>query len=326
MLFFLLSLACTKTKYFTITIPAEIAIDQSVKNVAPLNRESSDESQKVMNELIRNMTDARSPRFLFADQKRSQAAYTASRAQEGEVLSKSETEKICSKANVNGILALEKFRYDKDWDFSTYKTEKEKRQTVTEDGKEREQIIKEEITMHRAVFSLMMHGDWKIYSCSGEILDSKRTSVNADWSGEGESRSDAKTMVGETDELTEQTAISIGNTYFRRISPYEISVQRKYYPDGHKKIKLGNEALDNGDYKTAERLFREAIEESVKKNKGKALYNLALVLEITDNIDDALEKALKAHNLLQNDMSQNYVEILRKRKADADELKKQLGQ
>jgi hypothetical protein len=321
-----LTLACTKSKRFEITIPAEIGINQEIKNIAPINRESSDISSSSMNELIRNMTDAKNPRFSLADQKRSQNAYTYSRAQEGQVLSQKETETICKRAEVEGILALEKFRHEKDWDFGTYTTQKETRRTITEDGKEREQVITEDVTMHRASFSLDMHTDWKLYACTGEIVDTNRKASSKDWRGEGESRSDAKAVIGETDDLIAQMAKELGMNYFRRISPYEISVKRKYYPSGHKKIKLGNDELDNGDYKEAERLFREASEEATKKKKGKALYNLAMTLEITDRVEKALDTAINANRYLQNDMSQNYVEVLRKRKADLDQLREQLGQ
>lgn len=321
-----LTLACTKSKRFEITIPAEIGINQEIKNIAPINRESSEQSSTSMNELIRNMTDAKNPRFTLADQKRAQNAYTRSRAQEGQILSQKETETMCSRAEVEGILALEKFRHEKDWDFGTYTTQKETRRTITEDGKEREQVITEDVTMHRASFSINMHADWKLYSCTGEIVDSNRKASSNDWRGEGESRSDAKAAIGETDDLISGMAKGLGIQYFRRISPYEIAVTRKYYPSGHKKIKLGNDELDNGDYKAAERLFREASEETTKKNKGKSLYNLAMTFEITDRVEDALDTALNANRYLQNDMSKQYVEVLRKRKADLDQLRKQLGQ
>ena len=321
-----MTLACTKTKRFDITIPAEINIDQNIKVLAPVNRENSDESDRSINELIRNMSDARNPRFSLIDQKRAQSAYTSSNVESGKVLTQAETEKICKRAEATGILSLEKFRYDKDWSFSTYQTTKEKRRTITEDGKEREQVITEDVTMHRASFSIDMNSDWKIYSCDGEVIDNNRKVSNKDLSAEGESRSDAKSAIGETEDIIEEMSKSLGMQYFRRISPYEISVQRKYYPSGHAKIKSGNEALDEGNYAGAESLFRQASKEATKKNKGKALYNLAMALEIMDRIDESLESALDANRYLQNDMSQTYVDILRKRKKDRDELNQQLGQ
>lgn len=321
-----MTLACTKTKRFDITIPAEINIDQEIKVLAPVNRENSEESDKAINELIRNMSDARNPRFALIDQKRSQSAYTSSNVESGTVLTRAETEKICKRSEATGILSLEKFRYDKDWNFSTYQTTKERRRTITEDGKEREQVITEDVTMHRASLSVDMNSDWKVYACDGEIIDNNRKVSSKDLSAEGESRSDAKSSIGETDDIIDEMAKNIGMQYFRRVSPYEISVQRKYYPSGHAKIKAGNEALDEGNYAGAESLFRQASEESTKKNKGKALYNLAMVLEIMNRINESLEAALDANRYLKNDMSQTYVDVLRKRKKDLDELKKQLGQ
>ena len=49
-------------------------------------------------------------------------------------------------------------------------------------------------------------------------------------------------------------------------------------------------------------------------------------MEITDRIGEALETAINANRYLQNNMSQTYVDILRKRKKERDELNKQLGQ
>ena len=321
-----LMLACTKTKRFDITIPAEINIDQEIKSLAPINRENSDESEKSLNELIRSMSDARNPRFSLVDQKRAQSAYTSIGAESGSILNRDDTEKLCKRADVTGIVSLEKFRYNKDWDFSTYQTTKERRRTITEDGKEREQVIRDEVTMHRASLEVEMESNWKVYSCDGEIIDTHKKSSNRRLSAEGESRSDAKDAVGETDDIIDGMSKSLGLMYFRRISPYEMSVERKYYPSGHPKIKSGNEALDEGNYASAETLFRQASEEATKKNKGKALYNLAMVMEITDRIGEALETAINANRYLQNDMSQRYVDILRKRKKDRDELNKQLGQ
>ena len=138
------------------------------------------------------------------------------------------------------------------------------------------------------------------------------------------SRSDAKIAVGETDQRLIDLQKRHGNTQMRRISPYEVNVTRSYHTCGHKKLKEGNRALEDGNYTKAERLYKLASEDSTKKNKGKALLNYAVALELLGKTKEALQQAKQAHHLLQSGLSQEYVDTLRKRVDKERKLNNQL--
>jgi len=318
-------LACNKTINFQITVPAQIVVEQDIKHIAPINREDDSISKTTMENFMKELQDAQNPRFSMVPKSKAQRTYTMARSTEGQLLNREQTQKICKNAEVNGIVSLETIRHDKDWDFSTYESTKEKKRTIEEDGETREQTIREQITMHRAEFSVDMQVNWKLYSCNGRVLDTYSKDISKKRRGQGESRSDAKIAVGETDDLINELAKQQGLLYMRRISPYEISATRTMHTCGPKKMKEGNKAMENGRFDEAERLFIESAEETNKKDKGKSLYNLAILQERTGRLDEALKNALEGHRYLQNDMSQRYVDILRKRKDEAKQLADQLG-
>ena len=241
LIFFML--ACTKTINFQITVPAHINIEQDIKDIASINRESDDVSSKTMEQFMKELQDAQNPRFTMVPKGKAKRAYLSARTTEGQILTREQAQKICSSADVNGIISLEKSRYDKDWDFSTYQTTKEKRRTIEENGETREQTIREEITMHRAQFDVDMEVNWKIYSCTGRVIDTYSKNISTSRRGEGESRSDAKVAVGETDGLVYGLAQKQGKLYMRRISPYEISASRTIHTCGPKKMELGNKEM-----------------------------------------------------------------------------------
>jgi len=326
-----LMIACTKTINFQITVPAQVAIDQEIKTIAPINREDENLSNRTMEKFMKELQDAQNPRFSMIPKSKAKRTYTRVRATEGQPLNREQTQKICTDAGVTGIITLEKLRLEnKDWDFSTFQTTKERKRTITEnEGEEgeqtREQVIREEVTMHKAEFFVEMVVDWKLYSCNGRIMDINSKRMSKRKYGQGESRSDAKIAVGETDSLISNLADQQGLLYMRRISPYEISATRKMYTCGPKKMKEGNKSMENGRFDEAAKLYKESAEETNKKDKGKSLYNLAIIQERTGKLDEALENALAAHRYIQSDMSQNYVDILRTRKEEAEKLAEQLG-
>ena len=138
------------------------------------------------------------------------------------------------------------------------------------------------------------------------------------------SRSDAKIAVGETDQRLIDMQKRHGATQMRRISPYEIKVTRSYHTCGPKKLKEGNEALQEGNYTQAQKLYKLAAEDSVKKDKGKALFNYAVSLELIGQTKEALKQARQANHFLQNNLSQEYVDVLRKRVEKERKLDSQL--
>ncbi|MEC7984623.1 MAG: DUF6340 family protein [Myxococcota bacterium] len=330
MISLLFAMACSPSITFQITNPAEVKIKQQIQKIAPIDREESRASRKVIDSFMNGLEDVRNPRFAMISRATSQKAFADKSSTVGQPLTREQAQTICKSTEASGIVSLERLRVQKDWEMSDYQTTKreEERQTIVKDGEETEQTVYKDkvVTMHRAVFTVGIDVDWKLYNCSAGVEDSHTAEMSNTWRGEGESVADAKAQVGETRDLIAEMAAQHGVSYMRRISPYEISVTRKYYRCGHKKMKEANKLMVDGKIMRAEKRYLLAIEDSVQKEKGKSHFNYAVLLERMGKTKQALEQAKKGHEIMQSGMSQTYVDQLRNRVKKEKRIKRQLGQ
>ncbi|MEL6349527.1 MAG: DUF6340 family protein, partial [Myxococcota bacterium] len=156
--------------------------------------------------------------------------------------------------------------------------------------------------------------------CDGEIVDVFTLRAADAWEAEGDRRGIARTNAGEPEDHISALMITAGERYLRHISPFEATITRAYYrkPDGSKA--LGARRLE-----PAEKALLASVKTSDGKNKGKALFNLALVYEQQGRLDDAVKTARRANKLLDNDLSRELLRKLRFRRAQEQVITEQLG-
>ena len=322
---FLLSMGCSPSLTFEVTRPAQISVDRSVKKVALVDRVSDDASKKLKTSFIAALRDVRNPKFLMIDNSIAQKAYTGISATVGQSLEKEQTENICKSTGATGVISIEKVGSNQNWTYDERTETETSYETVRQNGKEVEREVTKDVTVYTATLMMDGNANWMFYQCDGGVIDNKRQTLSQTWSGEGETRQDAKLDVESQSPMENTLFAQMGRRYMQRVSPFEASVTRDYYRTGHKGIKEGNKHLTAGEFQKARESYFSAVQATKGKKKGKALYNLAVVLERMGLLNKSLQRAKQANELLNSNRSEEYFNVLSKRKNEADKIHNQLN-
>jgi hypothetical protein len=322
MIWLLALVGCRHTLTFEVTRPAEIAVDQDIQKLAEIDRFGSDSAQSTTSAFIDELLLLESPRFSATSRQAARNATAQINATEGAPLAPEHTRKLCEDLAVTGIVSLEEMNVDDGWAFST-RTESETT-TSTVNGAVRE--VTRDIVTHEATYTAEIATTWRLYSCEGRVRDFYQTLVTSSWYGEGSSRADARTNVGETDALMEDLAVTAAWVYLKRISPYDVNISRRYYSALGGDLREGARYLRDGQLTLAEETLRSGARSASGKKKGKLLYDLAVVSEQKGELDTALSQARRAHKLLDSALSEELVRRLRARARQESEIKSQLDE
>lgn len=125
------------------------------------------------------------------------------------------------------------------------------------------------------------------------------------------------------DDAMKQASYVAGTIYAKRVSPFWIRVKRDYYKRSKRDPKMaeGARMMEVNDWDAAIAAFQLAIEHGHPKTKGRAANNLAIVYEITGNLDLALETAQDAWGKYRNKTAREYVGILKQRQYEMNMLR-----
>ncbi len=150
---------------------------------------------------------------------------------------------------------------------------------------------------------------WRIYLNDGKVLDQCRNQDTLMW------YEDNYFQLPElTDDLRELFYFS-GENYGGRISPHWVSISRPYYL-----------FVKNGEDVSLEREQLLVRTESEHANRAfKACYNMAVLSESEDQIEEAIKWAKKASELKQNQELSFYLKELNKRLEARDKIQLQSG-
>jgi predicted negative regulator of RcsB-dependent stress response len=121
-----------------------------------------------------------------------------------------------------------------------------------------------------------------------------------------------------------ETGIRAGEKYARYLAPYWTDQTRNFY--GNRKVfKNAFRFIQRNELDSAIQIIEKAIEMTKSKSYvSKALYNLAIIQELKDELDKALILADSANKTLENKIYTDYTEKLRLRKLDKTALDWQL--
>jgi hypothetical protein len=317
-------MGCRPAITFNVTRPAEIAVEQNIQRLAVINRFGSDSATATSAAFVSELLALANPRFSAVSRQAANNAMASVNATEGAPLGPTQVTSLCESLGVSGIVSLEEMDTTDTWSFS--ERINEETTTVTVNGRSREET--REVTIHEAFYNVDIATTWRLYTCeSGRSRDFYQTVVSSSWTGEGSSRGDARTDVGNTDNLTEDLAITAAWVYLKRISPYDVSITRKYYRGfGNNELRLGGLYLTAERYEDAQKTLRSGAKGADGKRKGKMLYNLALASEQLGDLEAALKQSRRANNLLNNNLSNELVRRLRARVQQEAEIKEQLDE
>lgn len=317
-------MGCRPSITFNVTRPAELAVEQNIQRLAVLNRHGSDSANATSAAFINELLALSNPRFTAVSRQAANNAMSSINATEGLPLSPTQISSICDELSVSGIVSLEEMNTTDTWSFG--ERVEEETTTVTVNGRSREET--REVIVHEAYYNIDIATTWRLYSCeAGRVRDDYQTIVSSTWAGEGDSRGDARSDVGDIDSLQEDLSITAAWVYLKRISPYDVSITRKYYRGfGSSHLRLGGLELSLGRLEDAQQTLRRGAKASDGKKKGKMLYNQALVSEQLGELETALKQARRANALLDSNLSNELVRRLRARLHQEAEIREQLDE
>ena len=104
--------------------------------------------------------------------------------------------------------------------------------------------------------------------------------------------------------------------------PHWINVDRMYYRSGHVDLKAIPELVKNNNWLEAAKLWKKQTNSENKNIAAKCMFNMALAYEMSDQLDAALEWAVKSYHVFGNKNETHafncveYIRILGQRKRD----------
>lgn len=125
-------------------------------------------------------------------------------------------------------------------------------------------------------------------------------------------RSDAANYNSSMD-LLKETAEMSGLRYGSYISPHYAETERMVFKSGSRNLKKGYERAQQGDWKGAAAIWREALSKPDNKVRAQASFNLALASEMEGLLEPALDWAKKSYQYFPDNINKTYVEILEER-------------
>lgn len=119
-----------------------------------------------------------------------------------------------------------------------------------------------------------------------------------------------------------------GTGFAKYLSPHWVEVERFYYHSGHVVLKKTDKLVKEGNWLEAAKIWKSEINNPNKYIAAKCMYNLAVANEIQGNIFSALDWVVRSYYVFgeENDLHaencRNYIQVLAKRRMDANVLDK----
>ncbi len=185
--------------------------------------------------------------------------------------------------------------------------------------RDKTQINGQEITLETLV-----ENGWKIYYPKYQLIIDEFT-YNEEFVSKAKGINPAealKAMQFRRDSIIQKGKLA-GNTYGKRLQPFERDIYRTYFVKGSEGFQEAGELMQAGDITDAQRLWFLGLKNDKAKIRARACHNLAVSSEFQGNLEEALEWALKAKNNHANKDSEMYVSELENRITKENLLKAQ---
>jgi len=332
----ILSSCKTSSIYMNVMQPAQISVPKDIKNIGFINRSIASKEKQVRNIVEGFLTEE----GIFADRFGSEEClkgvvnslsnngvnrYQAhvvtgyqldgtGTKQWGPMLDWSMVKKICEANKIDALIILEAF--DSDNRVSIAAAEKEQ--------KVKESIVK--FTEFTANLEVKVETGWRIYDPKNQKIIDQNIFIDhkGGWMGKGGSEKNAIAALPPKIETVKETGYYAGSRYASRISPTWISVSRMYYRKGHDDFKAGERFIKMNEWEEAGKMFIKHTNSPNRKIAGRACYNMALVAEMQDKMNVALDWAKKAYTQYGDKNAPQYVNVLENRIANIKKLQDQL--
>jgi hypothetical protein len=303
--------------------PARVNIDTGVKILAPIDRAGQHLSGEALSEAIDQL--GYSGRFQLVEPTVAATSFAKYPSLVGMPLGQDAARGICADTQADGMIILESMEPTPTWTDSVKEVEHIRTEEYKEGGEIKVREVREEYELSVATLTLQYSSFWSTYDCNAKVLDAFEIVVVHEAVGEGDTPAQARAAISDQNALHFAAARDIAQRYARRIAPTGSSVDRVFYKGGSPGIRSGSQAAANGNWEKARERWAAAVEDSSGKDKGKALFDLAVAYEEQGQLAEALEHAKRADALLDNNVTARYIRQLKKRIEMETKLGRQMG-
>jgi hypothetical protein len=217
---------------------------------------------------------------------------------------------LCDKNDVDAIVSLSYYDTDSKIDYNVVK-----KQVVGPLG------VKVPLIEHHATITTRIKTGWRIYDPSSRAVRDERTIDHLITStGVGINPVRAANAVLGRKEAVEQTSSEIGSTYALNVLPQRTRVTRDYFVRGSDKFQIGKRRAQTGDWDGAAELWFEEVSNPKPEIAGRACYNMAIINEINGDLDSAMDWASRSYSDYGVKLGLTYLNILKRRSAEAAQL------
>lgn len=329
--------SCSSTNYLTlwVTEPAPVYVSNKINNIGIINRsvvsgknEKVDKVDKILSLEGENLDKdgARSTVIGLFDK------LVASKKFEGvqiidnigmqspgmgvfpAPLTWEKVDQICQGKEVDAIFELASYDTDAKVDYQVV--------PITIDGP---LGVKIPAVEHHATITTQIKTGWRIYDRINKLILDEFTINETVWkTGVGINPMKAVDAILGRKEQVIQASTQIGQNYALRVLPYDIRVSREYFVRGSDKFKVAKRRARTGDWNGAAELWEKEVKNPKRKIAGRACYNMAIINEINGDLNTAINWASKSYADYNNKYALNYLNILKYRLQQVNELKSQM--
>jgi hypothetical protein len=181
------------------------------------------------------------------------------------------------------------------------------------------------IFMMEAYLGLYTTAAWRIYDLTRDtVFDQHLIRDTLTWYHQGETVEEAVYGLPESVDALRSAAFNVGALYGDRISPGWTETQRYYHASGGKEMRQASIHAQKGEWEEAAEIWKKLSNGDRRWVAAHASFNMALVCEINDEIIDALDWAIKSYSIRQEDLTREYIDLLKERYEDRRKLNKQV--
>ncbi|WP_396637976.1 DUF6340 family protein [Maribacter sp. R77961] len=330
--------ACSATNRLTmgVTEPAKLPLSSDITKIGIINRSIPSEGNKVVDEIdkilslegknldkegaqaaIIGLSDelTRGKRFdkveIITDidsQRKGLSVFPAA-------LSWETVENICKTYDVDILFSLEFYDTDTTADYELSMV------TIPNNLG-----IEAKVPGHKVQLNTVIKNGWRVYDpVEKTLLDEYITKDYLTSRGAGINPVKAIEAIIGRKEGVQQISNNLGGRYGLHTKPLRRRVARDYFVRGTDKFSIARRRAQTGDWNGAADLWEQEINNPKMKVAGRAYYNMAIINEINGNLEEAIAWASKAYADYGNNMALNYVNILKRRVIEKQQLNNQLS-
>jgi tetratricopeptide (TPR) repeat protein len=167
---------------------------------------------------------------------------------------------------------------------------------------------------------------WRVYEMpEGNFTEEINWFDTLTWNHAAYSTEEISMNMPTQDEIFFESAYYTALSFARKISPYWVTVPRKYFFRGNRILRKAAFDMVFGEFDEARLKYESLLEYQNQNIVAAALYNLSLIHELQGDYRLAHNWARRSYQKRQHPVTREYIEILEKRLEKTDELDRQFG-